>query len=762
MVRESSLNTTVARGNTGRGDKEGHYKRLESSTLIALLFFLSGAAALVYQTAWQRILALGSGVGIYSVAMIVGAFMAGLGLGSLRGGVGSARVGPRRAMQIFGLVEGLIGLWGALSPFLYYDLLYGRASWLYGAPWSTGIAHFLALLPPTLLMGMSLPFLVRASVRDAAGAARTVGRLYGVNVLGAACGALATPWLLIRFAGIDGAVFTAVAANLVVGIAALRLARGLPEDAPAAASAAPPGEPAGSRPFGLWLALYAASGFVALALEILWFRIVDVGVKSSAFTFGTVLALYLLGCGAGALVGAGFAARLREPLRAFLTCQCLVLLASAAAVLGFVALPASNGFVVYWSRYEGVTLGHDATTRDILRLYLLFPALLYAVPTFLMGLVFPILQRAVHDDVRTSGRKVGLLQAANIAGCVAGSLLVGLVGLTQLGTAGTLRLLLVSGVGFAAVGLRAYGRDARFLALAAALTAAALALPGQDRLWGQFHGADPARALLAEDASGVAAITPETPGGFRVSVNGKGNSTLPFGSTHTYLGAIPALMHPEPTDIAIVGLGSGDTAWAAACRPETRSVTVFELNRPQPGLLRRLAARESLPDLARFLRDPRVRVVLDDGRSSLEHGEALYDMIEADALRPHSAGSGNLYSVEFFKACARRLKPGGLVCTWAPTPRVRATFAAALPHVIQVDAGAGEIVLVGSAEARALDRGAWRARAESGPVRDWLGPTISNTLVSLLRGAHRQDPASVVAFGPPNHDLFPRDEFLTP
>lgn len=730
--------------------------------MIALLFFLSGAAALVYQTAWQRILALGSGVGIYSVAMIVGAFMAGLGIGSHRGGVRSAHVGPRRALQIFGFVEGLIGIWGALSPLFYYDVLYTRAGWLYAAPVRAGVAHFLALLPPTMLMGMSLPFLVRATVRDAATASRTVGRLYGVNVLGAAAGALATPWLLIRFAGIEGAVFTAVAANFVVGIAALLLARRMPEDEPLREAAAPPGEAAGARPFALWLGLYAASGFVALALEILWFRVVDVGVKSSAFTFGTVLALYLLGCGAGALVGARFAPRLAQPLRAFLTCQCLVLLASAASVLAFVRLPATNGFVVYWSRYEGVTLGHDATAGDILRLYLLFPALLYAVPTFLMGLVFPILQRAVHDDVRTSGRKVGLLQAANIAGCVAGSLLVGLLALSRLGTAGSLRLLVLGGVGFAAVGLRSYGRDLRFLALAAGLVAAGLALPGQDRLWSQFHGADPARSFLAEDASGVAAITPERPAGFRVSVNGKGNSTLPFGSTHTYLGAIPALIHPAPTDIAIVGLGSGDTAWAAACRPETRSVTVFELNRPQPGLLARLAARESLPDLARFLRDPRVRFVLDDGRSSLEHAAARYDMIEADALRPHSAGSGNLYSVEFFRACAARLKPGGIVCTWAPTPRVRATFAAALPHVLQIDAGAGEIVLVGSSEALTLDRGAWRARAESEPVRSWLGPTISNTLVSLLRGSHRLDPASVAGFGPPNADLFPRDEFLTP
>lgn len=737
--------------------------------MIPVLFFLSGVAALVYQTSWQRILALSSGASIYSVAMIVGAFMAGLGIGSHAGGVESARLTPRRAMQLFGWVELAICVFGALSPLLYYDSLYARASWLYAAPGRAATAHFLALLPPTVLMGLSLPFLVRATVRDAASASRTVGTLYGVNLLGAACGAALAPWCLIRFMGLGGAVRFAAALNLVVACSALALARGTPaSDAEVAAAPTPAAtgsEAAGSRPFALWLALYAASGFVALALEILWFRIVDLGVKSSAFTFGTVLALYLLGCGAGSLVAARVAPRLARPLQAFLVCQCLLLAASALAVIGIAHTPADSWFFQYWSRYEGLTLGQDATAADISRLYLLFPLALYGAPTFLMGFVFPILQRAVHDDVRSSGRKVGALQAANIAGCVAGSLLVGLSSLSHLGTAGTFRLLLAVGIAFAGVGMWAYGVAGRFAALAAALLIAGFAMPTQQQLWSRLHGADPARTLLAEDATGVAAIVPEieaaSEDAWRVSVNGKGNSQIPFGSTHTYLGALPALIHPEPHDVAIIGLGSGDTAWAASCRPETRSVTVFELNAPQPALLRRFLARESMPSLASLLRDDRLRLVLDDGRSSLEHGAARYDIIEADALRPYSAGSGNLYSVEFFRSCARRLKPGGLVCSWAPTLRVYATFCRAFPHALEIDAG-GAIILIGSDAPIALHRGDWRARAESEPVQRWLGPAIAANLVNLLRGAQRADPEARAPGLAPNTDLFPRDEFLTP
>ena len=193
--------------------------------LAGLLFLLSGASALVYQVAWQRILALHSGVGLYSVAMIVAAFMAGLGIGSQLGGRLSARLERLASLRLFALVELAIGVFGALSPFLYYDWLYPLASRLESPSLGSGLAHFAALLPPTLLMGMSLPLLVRAMLRDLATAGRTIGTLYGVNMLGAAAGALAAPWLLIPRAGIGGATLVAAGGNLLAGLGALALAR---------------------------------------------------------------------------------------------------------------------------------------------------------------------------------------------------------------------------------------------------------------------------------------------------------------------------------------------------------------------------------------------------------------------------------------------------------------------------------------------------------------------------------------------------------
>lgn len=722
---------------------------------------MSGSAALVYQVAWQRLLALQTGVGAYSVAVIVASFMAGLGAGSQLGGVLSTRLSPRRALLAFVVLELLIGLFGAASCGLFYDLFYLRAPGLFASPVVGGVVQFASLLPPTLLMGMSLPFLVRGLLHDVATAGRVVGFLYGINTLGAGLGALVAPWVLLRHLGVRGTVVAAALANLLAAILALALSRRASLTASASGAPAPEmGE--ARRPFGLWLWLYAFSGFCALSLEILWFRVVDVGVKSSAFTFGTVLAIFLVGWALGALAGASQAHRVRRPLYVFVLLQSVILIYSGASALLMARLPASaplyEWFFGYWQGAEGFRLGGARDPEAFWRLYVLLPAFLYGLPTFLMGLSFPVLQRAVHDDPGTAGRKVGFLQAANIAGCVAGSLLVGLLGLNVLGTTGCLRALLAGGVGFVAVGIWQIGMRTLLVAAGVALLALAVILPGQSTFWLRLHGRIPGPSLVREDATSVVALVPAEAGVWFVFVNGKSNSVLPYGGgEHTLLGAIPAVVHPGPRDVAIVGLGSGNTAWAAACRRETKSVTVFEVAAPQVPLLREFDAREDQPKLRHFLADPRVRVQVADGRNALEREARLYDLIEADALRPWTAGSGNLYSEEFFARCARRLKPGGVMCTWAPTPRVRASFLKVFPHALEAGG-----MLVGSLEALSLDVAEWTARALSPPVMEYLGNHAARQVVRALRDAQPAHAPGYVPRSRTNHDLFPRDEFLTP
>ena len=724
-------------------------------------FFLSGVAALVYQVSWQRILELGSGSESLSVALIVGAFMAGIGIGSALGGAWSARVSRRLSLGLFALVEWGVAAFGLFSVPCYYEVLSRRLWWIYSSPPAAAIAHFASLLIPTSLMGMSLPLLARGLVGEAAGAGRILGILYGLNTLGGAFGALLTPWVLMRFAGVRGAVVGGSLCNLAAGLLVLSQGGKL---TPAVLETPPPVPRPPGRSLVFWGALYALSGFCALGLEIVWFRLIDVAVRSTAFTFGTVLALYLMGCSVGSLVAARFARRIREPLRAFLIAQAGLLLCAGTAVVVLFRLPSGTplvrSFVSAWRAPMFFRFGRHFRPSAIAKMYGVLPGLLFGLPTFLMGFSFPLLQRAVQDEPRAVGRKVGLLQAANVLGCVCGSLMTGLVLLSALGTAGTLRLLVGMGLVFALLGVREQGVRSAFGPLLLALGFVTALMPGNRALWLRLHGSLD-RSIVSEDATGVAALTPARGGAWRVWVGGKSISSLPFGGFHTLLGALPVILHPEPRAVAIIGLGSGDTAWAAGCRGRaTERVQVFEICGPNLRVLEEFAAREArgpeARDLSMLLADPRIHHVVADGRNALQQDRTTYDVIEIDALWPFIANAGDLSSVEFFKLGASRLRQGGLFCTWSPTPRIRASFREAFPYVAAFRDGQ---IVVGSNDPLPFDRGAWKGRVLDRDVGLYLGGARQEEVLEGLRSA-RHLPSE----GPSDldTDLFPKDEFRTP
>lgn len=726
--------------------------------------FLSGAAALVYQVCWQRILALHSGIGLFSVALIVGAFMAGLGLGNLLGGALSPRLERRQALLAFAGLEMAIGIFGAFSAWLYYDWLYLNHVALYGQTSRAALLHFVALLPPTLLMGMSLPFLTRATVTTPVTAGRVVAWIYGINVLGAAVGSVAAPWWLIRHHGMRFAITIAAACNLVAAVAAVAAAA-------RAKRASSPAVPATASSMGRgwppmrWMALYALSGFIALSLEMVWFRVLDIAVRATAFTFGTLLAGYLLGNAIGAIGGRWLKEAGHGPLARFIACQCALLVLSALALGTVVWVPAYwplvSWFAEIWEGARSYNLGGAWNSGSVFRLYVVLPGFLFGLPTILMGVSMATLQTAVHDDPRTSGLKVGWLQAANIVGCVAGALLTGIALLNWLGTTGTVRALLVVGLVFVGFGWRHVPRARRwFAAWAAAILVLVGALPGQDAFWLRFHGETPGRSLVEEDATGVVALTPGRRETWAMWVSGKHFSTIPYGGIHTLLGALPSMMHTRPERIALIGLGSGDTAWASGSRlAATREIHVFEISAPQKAILERFRAAGLAPRaLEQFLDDRRVTLRVADGRNAIEQSKTLYDVIEMDPLRPSNAYSGNLYSREFFERCARKLRAGGFMCTWAPSPRVRATFRTVFSHTVDF---AGGTILVGSRDPFPVDVAAWQARLLEPGVRAYLGPQRWADVRNALATA-RETPFSGASRREINTDLFPRDEFNTP
>ncbi|HJO22858.1 MAG: spermidine synthase [bacterium] len=758
--------------------------------LAASIFFASGVAALVYQVIWQRILGIFSGLHISSVTIIVTAFMAGLGSGSLVGGKLADRLSRRAALGVFAACELAICVFGLISPWLYYDVVFERLGFLVHHAVALPLLHFVLLLVPTFLMGASLPLLAKGLVLRTERAATVIGLLYGVNTLGAALGALTTAWILIGAVGFVGTIRIAALLNLLAAAGALWMRGGLPVSSGAEPTAdarrAPSQTPLGARPsFGLgaWSAIYAFGGFVALSLELFWFRLLDVSIKASPYTFGHLLGIYLGFLALGSLVGSRWVVRWRRPDLVFLWGQWGIS-ASAGAALVFLCVAPPESLWSYWRAQTGIAIqdlmaalgapGLSESREFLLRfalVYGLLPLLLMAVPTFLMGLTFPCLHRAVQTDLRQIGWRVGLIQASNIVGAILGSLLTGTLLLGVLGSPGTARLLLASGVVFASLCLRRLvGRGPRMLAVAAGLTSLFLvqAVPGPETFWARFHGAPLGSLFVAEDASGVAAMHVIDENFVTMRVNGRMHSMLPYGDEHTILGLLPVLLHENPEEVLIIGLGSGNTAWAVGANPGVRRIDVYEIVEPEVTVLRALlASGVRYAPVERVLADPRVELRFSDGRLALRSDERAYDVVEADALEPSMAYSGSLYSREFFELGRSRLKRGGLMCTYVPTARTRRTVLDVFPYALDFHSPEFASFMIGSNQPLTFDADRVRARLYSDEVQSYLrssseqGPTtklmerfLDQVEVTSIDASGRGDVGGDV-----NTDLFPRDEY---
>ncbi|MGH7899573.1 MAG: fused MFS/spermidine synthase, partial [Candidatus Binatia bacterium] len=489
--------------------------------LFLLLFFASGFSALLYQVIWQRLLALFGGADVYSVTIIVSAYMAGLGCGSLAGGVLADRVGLRGRLHAFVFSELAIAAFAFVSVPLYYDLLYVRLGALVDSRLALAGILFLTLLWPTFYMGMSLPLLSKALTSTSALASRRIAGLYGINTLGAAVGSVMTMAVLARSYGFGTTVRIGAAVNLCCALGALVLARRVRSGQSPAAVAAPAVVESGGRPalfsLPIWIALYALSGYVALSLEIVWFRVLGVLIKANAFTFAVLLAMFLSFVGIGTLLARPLAERSRRPAAVFLVLQAAIpFYAGLSLTVLIVGLGSAGILDAVWGHvggYEGIPM--DAALRKLWRtiatagqsspmaqslasqvvwIWGIVPLALMAPPTLLMGMSFTFLQRAIQTDLAFIGRRLGWLQTANIAGSLFGACFTGLFLLRFIGSSGTLRLLVVLGGLYLLLACRplagrsGLGRAAALAACACATALVAWKIPDSSILWAKLHG----------------------------------------------------------------------------------------------------------------------------------------------------------------------------------------------------------------------------------------------------------------------------------
>ncbi|CAA9215833.1 MAG: hypothetical protein AVDCRST_MAG04-370 [uncultured Acetobacteraceae bacterium] len=734
---------------------------------LGVAFFCSGFAALLCQIVWQRMLGIFAGSDTISAALVVGAFLAGLGLGSIGGAYAADRLPSSRALLGFALCEVGVALCALLSkPFLYDWLALSMAGQV-DAPLAVFALCFAGLAVPTTLMGASLPLLSRAVATSLDTVAERIGRLYGLNTLGAGLGALLGGWLVLGNVGFEAAL--GFAAALELGAAALALT--LLPSLRASATAAPrpvAAEPATAAPFGglpLWCGLVFLSGYVIVALEIVWVRLLGQVGQFHAYLFPTVLGVFLLADGAGMAMAARTLRRVEDPRPAFFAAQGAGFVLAAALVGAlWLALPhwPLSLMSVDNSRFSALAMG----TTAALALLVVGP------PAFLIGMTFAYAQRAVQRDLASVGARVGWVQLANIAGNAAGSLGTGLVTLHLLGTMGTMRLLAALTLALLGGWLwragRGEGRGTRATAGALALgcVLAAVALPGNAAFWRRMHALPDGGAGFAagaEDRSGVAfyreAPGPDgaRPGSFFIM--GFRQGAVPFLEGHVLLGVLGPLLHPAPERVLAIGVGSGGTPWGALVSPDTRELRAVELVEPVLATLREIAGARPEGAVAALLSDPRVRVEHGDGRRALARGGESWDVIEADAILPESSHSGLLYSAEFLQTVRARLRPGGLYVQWAPTARVVDTFAAVFPHAMllwpfQILVGSDRPIPFDHAELlRRLDSPAVLAHARRGnPGIVSLAPLVAEAPQVWTPDTPRRPPALT--------DMFPRDEFF--
>lgn len=718
-----------------------------------VLFFLSGAAALIYQTAWHRLLGLFAGADTIAAALIVGAFLLGLGIGSLVAGFYADRLSRRASLVAFAICEVGIAAFALISPWLYYDVIYRELLPLSSSRAVIFAIVFASLLWPTFLMGCSLPFLSKAVVSQISGSAKLIGWLYGLNTLGAGVGAFVGGWFLIGTFGFDKAVYVGAALNLVVAAGGLLLARGLDltvaSPGPKAAIAAPAGDDVVWR----WSLLVFISGFLIVALQIVWYRLVGVLLQSNGYSFSLVLAVFLLGDAAGLLVGARVIDRIADPRRFFFLMQGV---ATTLALCG--------AWYVYFAIGAGL-LPSSFVDRDLMSgkpadiAVIVFLLLIVVLPaSFIMGFSFPVVQKAVQRDLDLLGSRVGLVQLANIVGNSMGSLVAGLLLLDMVGTAGTLKLLVAIGLAFALLQL-AGPRATRWAYLpAAVLVAGLLFFPGGDAFWRRLHGLKEEKAIIAEDKTGLSLLKMSGADNGRLYIQGHSQSQLPFTTVHAFLGAIGPLTHDEPKRVLVIGSGTGGTPYAAGLNPATEKVRVIEIVAPVIETLHDYVNEGGRSGIDQLLANKKFEVVVADGRHALAHDAARYDVIEADAILPKTALSGLLNSQEFFRQVRAKLAPGGIYVQWAPTQRSIETFRSVFPYVTMVHPAmigsdrpipyAREKVLA-LLERPEIAAHLKAARVDRGELQKW----IEDKKIEPLNNGQ------VVAATSPNTDFFPRDEY---
>jgi len=659
--------------------------------IILLLFAASGCSALIYETTWYQLLQLSIGSTSVSLGFLLATFMGGLCIGSVY--FPRLNLEGQHPLRVYAMVEAAIGVCAIvihfLVPLVNYVYVAGAEHGLPGML-LRGMLSGICLLPPTILMGASLPAITRW-VKATPSGVSWWGLLYGGNTAGAVLGCLISGFYLLRLYNMTTATLAAAGLNFAVAAISYLLAARLPAQASATepASDAEPATPAvdSGAAWPVYTAI-ALSGATALGAEVVWTRLLGMLLGLTVYIFSIILAVFLIGLAIGSWVGSMLVRTVRARL-ALGWCQ-MLLTAGIAWTAWIIAksLP-------YWPINPLLTISPWHTFQlDLVRcLWAILP------PAILWGASFPLAIAALAKPGEDPGRVVGFVYAANTLGCIVGALVVSLALVPWVGTLQSQRIMLWTAAISAIVILWPEVRATKSTGLAAALAAGLVvsawfasnmeAVPGELIAYGRRMVLNTGRSEVMytiEGRNSSVAITKWNDGAIEIDVNGHVEAT-----TETYdmklqrmVGHLPAVLHPNPKSVLGIGFGAGVSAGTFTRYPGIEHITICEIEPVIPPTSTRFFGKYNYE----VFRNPKTHVIFDDARHYLMTTNDKFDIIASDPLDIFAKGTAAIYSKEYFESVKRHLNPGGLFTLYVPLYETDlrtikselATFFAAFPH----------------------------------------------------------------------------------
>jgi spermidine synthase len=626
--------------------------------IVLLLACGSGTAALIYEIVWFQVLELVIGSSAISLGFLLATFMGGTCLGSLLfPRIAAARFRPLRIYAAIEIGIAVLGLLMLVVIPLVGGLYTAWSGFGLGGFVLRGVVAAICLLPPTLLMGATLPALARRfDSRDQQ--IPSLGLLYAANLLGAVFGCLLAGFYLLREYDVRTATYIASAINLVVaGIALLFEEPATPAEADVVPATEFEAGEATHLP-SVFVAI-ALSGFCALAAEAIWTRLLGLLFGASVYTFSLILSVFLVGIGVGSGIGSLVCRTISQPRRALGWCQLL-----GAVAIAWTAFNV-NAWLPYWP------IDPSLSTNIWSNFQLDLDRALWALlaPTVLWGASFPFALAAARFTARDAGRLVAQVYAANTAGAIAGAILGGLFLISWAGSQGTQQLL----IGVSAISgllLLLPGRSDKLPAVGAAMVSGILIyyLPPVST-WLMAHGRYSAtwvnrgEIVYAEEGVNASVAVSRFPDGLRTfHVAGKiqASTVARDMRLQRMLGHLTSLTSSSPRSVLVIGCGAGITAGSVAIDPEVQRVTIVEIEPLVPKAANAYFSKENFEVVA----NSKVEIRIDDGRHFLLTTNERFDAITADPLDPWVKGAANLYTKEFFTAAKDRLNPGGVVTVY--------------------------------------------------------------------------------------------------